>query len=83
MSNPVPPAERTPVDPFEAIDADLELLDQLEPADQVPVFGRVHAALTSALAVTAGTTPAAPAAPGRPHGAAQPHGAGGPRGGGR
>lgn len=72
MSNPVPLAERTPTDPFEAVDADLALLHTLDPVDQVPVFGRVHAALTTALAATAGTTStppgaARPAAPGQPH----------------
>jgi hypothetical protein len=66
MSNPVPPASRPAVDPFEAVDGDLELLDTLDPADQVPVFGRIHAALTDALAATAGT--ATSTAPGRPPG---------------
>ncbi len=65
MSTPVPPAPRAPVDPLDSVDVDLALLSQLPPAEQVPVFGRVHAALTSALAATAGTT----AEPARPHGA--------------
>jgi hypothetical protein len=68
MSNPVPPAERAAADPFDGIDVDLALLDELDPADQVPVFGRIHGALTGALAATAGTTPGAPTGPGRPHG---------------
>ncbi|WP_111764959.1 hypothetical protein [Nakamurella deserti] len=66
MSNPVPPAARPAVDPFESVDADLELLETLDPAGQVPVFGRIHAALTDALAATAGTAGAA--TPGRPPG---------------
>lgn len=66
MSNPVPASARPGVDPFAPVDADLAHLDELAPADQVPVFGRIHAALTDALALTAG--PAAPAGPGRPPG---------------
>ncbi|MEO5831989.1 MAG: hypothetical protein ABIR83_01295 [Nakamurella sp.] len=73
MSSPDPRAERTPVDPFEAIDADVLALNGLDPVDQVAVFGRIHAALTAALAATAGSTPAGStpsgsAAAGRPHG---------------
>jgi hypothetical protein len=69
MSNPVPPADRAAADPFEGIDADLALLAELQPADQVPVFGRVHAALSAALASTANpTTPGGAAAFGRPSG---------------
>ena len=66
MVDPVPPAERGPSDPFASVDADLELLADLEPGDQVPVFHRIHTALTGALAATAG--PPAPGGPGRPPG---------------
>jgi hypothetical protein len=66
VSNPVPFGARPEADPFRAVDDDVALLDELSPADQVPVFGRIHAALTSALAGTAG--PTAPAGPGRPAG---------------
>lgn len=50
----IPVPGRPAVDPFTGIDADLELLDTLEPADQVAVFGNLHSALTAALAATAG-----------------------------
>ena len=51
--------EATPIpgssggDPFVAIDADLTLLADLDTAEQLPVFGRIHTALTGALAATA------------------------------
>lgn len=51
-TTPVP--GRPAADPFAGIDADLELLDTLEPAGQVAVFDTIHAALTAALAATAG-----------------------------
>lgn len=78
MSSPESLAERTAVDPFEAIDADLLALDGLDPVDQVPVFGRIHAALTTALAATAGSTAITPAGitPTGPAAAARPHGPG-------
>ena len=47
-------------DPFAAIDTDLELLNTLPLAEQVPVFGRIHSALTAALAATAASGETAP-----------------------
>lgn len=52
--NPLPAAERGLGDPFAAIDADMELLDTVPLNEQPAVFGRIHTALTAALAATAG-----------------------------
>lgn len=48
-SEPRPP---TPMDRLAAVDAELESLDAVDLAAQVDAFDRMHAALTSALAVT-------------------------------
>lgn len=57
VPGPHPSPAHTPGgrDPFLAIDADLELLAELDPAAQLPVFGRIHSALTATLAATAGS----------------------------
>jgi hypothetical protein len=46
------PRPSTPLDRLAAVDAELESLDSMGLADQVAAFDRMHAALTSALAVT-------------------------------
>jgi hypothetical protein len=40
-------------DPFVGIDADLDSLATLPASEQVPVFSRIHTALTAALDATA------------------------------
>ncbi len=49
---------------LDGVEDDLNSLDQLETADQVVVFDRVHSTLAEALARTADT--GAPPAPGQP-----------------
>ncbi len=44
---------------LQGVQQDLELLDELDTQDQVPVFDRLHTALADALARTADTGPAA------------------------
>ncbi len=65
MNASVPVPGQSAGDPFAGIAEDLELLDGLAPADQVPVFTRLHSTLTSALTTTA---PAAGAPDQRPSG---------------
>jgi hypothetical protein len=48
---------------LQAVEDDLDSLDQLETADQVAVYDRAHAGLTEALARTADTGAAQTAGP--------------------
>ena len=46
------------------VERDLDLLDELDPQDQVPVFDRLHTSLADALARTADTGGHPPQVPG-------------------
>ena len=62
--NSGPTPGREPGDPFVVIDADLNEINTLPAAEQVPVFSRIHGALTAALATTAAANDGGPAAGG-------------------
>jgi hypothetical protein len=51
------PLAQPAADPFASVDADLQVLEGLSPAEQVPVFDSIHRALTATLAAS-GTVPA-------------------------
>lgn len=60
--NPAPkPFDPRPADPFDALPAKLESVDQLPMAEQVTVFAEIHAVLNEALSTTSSSAPAGPA----------------------
>jgi hypothetical protein len=63
---PSDPRPATPMDRLAAVDAELDSLDEMDMADQVAAFDRMHTALTSALAVTVDRPDPGPGPDGQP-----------------